>query len=103
MDWLTQFLELMHEDIQNRNATFHSSMAYYDPATEERFVVLGQTRGVITKFPQAPIEKGIPASSVFLPTGQDFVFAAMGKVQKNKVSHRGKAAKEMENLLIDLA
>ena len=94
MDWLTQFLELMQEK-EDRHATFFSAMAYEDPVSGETFVCEGQVSGIIVDFPQAPLEKGVPLSAVFIPEGHDLVFSAMSKTQKKTVSHRGYAGRQM--------
>lgn len=94
MDWLTKFLELMEEETE-RSASFFSAMCLYNPKNKIAYSVLGQTDGEILEFPNAPIEKGIPVSSVFVPSGQDLVYSAMNTAQKNKLSHRGKACTAM--------
>jgi len=99
--WLGQFLEML-EEVDNRTATFYSSIAWYDPETDKSFVVEGQTKGEITEFPQAPLEKGIPVSAVFIPEGHDQVYSAMTKQEKNTVSHRGKAVMGMADFLKNL-
>ncbi len=101
MEWLTKFLELL-EGVDDRQATFYSAMAYYDPKTRTKKTVLGQTTGHIEYFPQAPLEKGIPVSAVFTPETLNAVFSAMAKGQKNKVSHRGKSARAMELFLTSM-
>lgn len=98
MDWLTQFLDLV-VPLENRQASFYSSLAFYYPATDKTEVVLGSCAGEIVDFPQAPIEKGIPVSAVFQPNGFDEVFSALPKALKNKVSHRGKAMIKFRPLL----
>jgi XTP/dITP diphosphohydrolase len=98
MEWLTQFLELL-KDQTNRKALFVSTITYYDPQTETRHTVQGQISGIITEFPQIPIQKGIPASSIFIPEGSDVVHGAMTKAQKNKFSHRGIACQKMAEFL----
>lgn len=97
-DWLDQFLALIRDE-PNRAATFYSAIAYFDLSNKTEHVVLGQSHGEIVDFPQAPIEAGIPVSSVFLPDGADEVFAALPKNEKNAVSHRGRAAQQMSNFL----
>jgi len=101
VDWLRIFLEMMEEQ-ENRKATFYSALAFFDPETRKEYVVRGQTPGEITEFPQAPLEKGIPISSVFIPDGESDVYSAMSKQQKNEVSHRGKACREMAKFLLTL-
>lgn len=100
-DWLDQFLALIRDE-DERQATFYSAIAYYDPHTNTEKVVLGESQGEIVDFPQAPIEAGIPVSSVFLPEGSDEVFAAMPKNEKGRVSHRGRAAAQMLTFLESL-
>ena len=97
-DWLRQFLDLL-EGSKNRRATFFSVMAFFDPGTEVKKTFLGKTSGEIVDFPQAPLEKGIPVSAVFLLDGESLVYSALSRVQKNNISHRGKAAKLMLEFL----
>lgn len=93
-DWLDQFLVLTRDE-ENREATFSSAIAFYDPANKTEKVVLGESAGEIVDFPQSPIEAGIPVSSVFLPDDADEVFGAMDKNTKAAFSHRGRAAAQM--------
>ncbi len=88
--WLEKFLEMMSET-ENKKAKFSCAIAYFDPSENISKAFLGETSGVIVDFPQAPIEKGIPASSVFIPDGKDEVYSALSAQEKNKISHRGKA------------
>lgn len=97
-DWIDQFLELIRDE-DNREAVFYSAIAYFDPTNKTETVVMGESRGEIVDFPQAPIEAGIPVSSVFLPDEADEVFGALDKASKAKVSHRGKAAGAMAEFL----
>lgn len=98
VDWLRQFLELL-EGEKNRKATFFSALAYYDPITKKQHMTQGTCRGEITEFPQAPLEKGIPVSAVFLPEGKDIVYSAMSKEEKNSISHRGESTHQMAEKL----
>ncbi len=100
-DWLDQFLALIRDE-PNRDATFYSAIAFYDPHTTTEKVLLGQSAGEIVDFPQSPIEAGIPVSSVFLPDDADEVFGAMDKATKAEFSHRGRAAVQMAAFLKDL-
>ncbi len=98
MDWMTQFLDLV-VPLENRKATFYSSLSFYDPATGICQTVLGSTTGEMVDFPQAPLEKGIPVSAVFRPEGQDEVFSALPGAIKNKISHRGQAMQKFVPIL----
>lgn len=98
MEWLTKFLDIL-KDETNRNATFISTMTYYDPKTKITHTVQGFVEGSITEFPQTPIQKGIPASSIFLPNGSEEVHGALSVEEKKKYSHRGISCKKMEAFL----
>ena len=96
--WLQKFLDLL-QGVDNRRTTFFSTLAFFDPKTGIKKTFLGKTSGKIVDFPQAPLEKGIPVSAIFLPDGGDLVYSAMSRTQKNNISHRGKATKLMLTFL----
>lgn len=98
MEWMTKFLDII-EPLENRRATFYCAMAYYDPGSNTEKVFLGTTDGEMMEFPQTPLEPGIPVSSVFLPDGEDEVYSALSKEQKNEISHRGKACRMLVDFL----
>lgn len=97
-EWLEKFLKMMQE-VENRQATFYSAIGFYDPISGVEKVALGNTAGIILEDLAAPMEQGIPASAIFIPEGSDQVYSAMDKTEKNRVSHRGKAAREMKEFL----
>lgn len=100
-EWLEKFLEML-EKTNNREATFFSSTAFFDPQNKNFAKFLGTTSGEILHKPEADIEKGIPVSAVFRVEGAAKVFSAMDKNEKNKVSHRGKSVKQMAEFLRNL-
>jgi len=95
-EWIAHFLNEMQQH-KNRKAKFISHLYYIDQNQHKHF--LGETHGEITMDLQAPIYKGLPLSSCFIPEGQNRVYAALGKQQKNQVSHRGKAVQQFHNFL----
>ncbi len=101
VEWMERFMEIMKE-VEDRKATFFSSIAFYDPAKNIQKIVSGRTSGIILKELNAPMEEGIPISAVFLPEGYDRVYSAMSKSEKNAVSHRGKAARSMQDFLNEI-
>ena len=101
IEWLRLFLDLL-EDEADRTGKFVSAMAIYDPADKSTKQVEGVVEGEIVEFPAAPIEKGIPISAVFLPTGEIDVFSAMSVKKRNEVSHRGHAMVAMKKVLENL-
>ncbi len=97
-EWLEKFLAMLANE-KNRQATFFSAIAYFDPAENFSRTFLGTTTGEIMLTPEAELEKGIPVSAVFKVAGKSKVFSAMNKEEKNAVSHRGKAVKQMAKFL----
>lgn len=98
MDWMTQFLDLM-DGIEERRAHFYSAFALFEPITGEVQTTLGGIDGEIAEFPMAPLEPGIPASAVFIPAGKTEAYSAMTPKEKNTISHRGRSAALMVEIL----
>ncbi len=96
-EWLQHFLQRM-ENESDRSAVFSCVAAFVDGNTKKSFY--GESRGLLAKEPMCEIPKGIPVSALFIPEGKDTVFAAMTKDEKNTVSHRGAAIKQLKNFLI---
>ncbi len=99
-EWLKKFLEIL-ENQNNRRATFFSAITFYNPQTKNFAGFLGKTAGIITKKPETSLEPGIPVSAVFKADGQSKVFSELRKDEKNEVSHRGKAVRQMAQFLIN--
>jgi len=97
-EWLSFFLSRMQRE-ENKQAEFISVVALYRP-NEETITFRGECKGVILSKPQVDLEAGIPLSAVFLPEGKNKVFSALGKHEKNEISHRGKAIKQCHDYLL---
>ena len=97
-EWLEKFLKIM-DTASDKGATFYSATAFFDPASKESATFLGSTSGVILDRPMAELEKGIPVSAVFLANGQDRVYSALNRDEKNEISHRGKSVKQLVDFL----
>jgi XTP/dITP diphosphohydrolase len=118
-EWLEFFMERMTGE-HDRRARFVSTVVYYNgdhhpsvsqsetsPLSGENIKVFyGEIHGWITTEIEAPIQKGLPLSSVFRPvktTGDDGheyherVFSAMTDEEKEKESHRGRAMRELRD------
>ncbi len=86
-------LKLM-ENVQNRKATFHSSIVYCDQETRP-MLFEGDTKGEITLTERWGDGKaGFGFDPIFDPKGCNKTFAEMSLEEKNKVSHRSKAVKQ---------
>ena len=98
-EWLDFFMNRMLEfpNPDQRKARFISHMCLIIDGKEEHFY--GETEGVITDKIEAELHAGVPLSSVFRPIGSDIVYSAMTDEQKNQISHRGKAIKQVHDHL----
>lgn len=97
-EWLSKFLDIIMPE-KNRNATFHSHYVLYDPQTKKHYTTSGTLSGILVDFPQAPLEKGIPLSSLFIPHNEDEVILNLSPRKRKKISHRGKAGVLMAQIL----
>jgi XTP/dITP diphosphohydrolase len=102
-EWIAYFLEALKEvPDAKRTARFVCCAALMDEKGEVK-LFKGVTEGRITHELLAPIYRGLPISSCFVPDGFDKVYAALGIAEKNKVSHRGKAMHAVKDALHGLA
>lgn len=75
------------ENETNRNAYFHSAIAYVGPEIEEVFE--GSVHGVIAH--EVMGAEGFGYDPIFVPNGFEKSFGQMTKDEKNAISHRGVA------------
>ncbi len=99
-EWVAYFLERMKGE-RDRSAEFVCCACLLGEGIEKFFE--GETKGLITENLQAPILKGLPLSSCFLPEGMEKVYAALSTEEKNQISHRGKAIKKVQEFLDTIA
>ena len=83
-------LKLMN-GINLRDATFKSVMVYYDGRS--MLVSRGECKGFIAYCARG--NKGFGFDPIFIPEGETRTFAEMEVYEKNRLSHRGKAARNL--------
>ncbi|MFA5947506.1 MAG: non-canonical purine NTP pyrophosphatase [Candidatus Gracilibacteria bacterium] len=98
-EWLDFFMNRI-KDEKNRVAEFVCCVCVYDGGKNINKIFRGQTKGVIADNVFAPILIGLPLSSVFVPEGMDKAYAQLTSVEKNRISHRGKAIGKAKEFLI---
>jgi XTP/dITP diphosphohydrolase len=91
-------LLLEMEGITQRSARFRTVIALILNGVEHRFE--GIVEGEITHTPSG--FQGFGYDPVFIPSGHSKTFAEMDLVQKNRISHRAKAIKELAHFLRDM-
>ena len=82
--------------VQNRGAQFHCAVAVSAPDGRV-WHTAGICRGRILEAPRGV--GGFGYDPLFVPDGYDKTFAELGGAEKNKISHRAKALKEMAERL----
>ncbi|MDR2699862.1 MAG: XTP/dITP diphosphatase [Nitrososphaerota archaeon] len=83
-------LKLM-KDTQNRKATFHSTIAYYNQKTGP-LLFEGEVEGELTLTERkGDGNSGFGFDPIFQPAQSEKTFAEMTQKEKNKLSHRAKA------------
>ncbi len=79
------------EGVEDRSARFTCTIAIIDPEGREH-VVTGHCPGRIALAPSGTA--GFGYDPLFIPDGYTESFADLGEVEKNKISHRGRALAE---------
>lgn len=85
-------------DKQNRRARFRTVISLL--VNEQSYFFEGIVEGTITESRRGTA--GFGYDSVFVPEGYDHTFAEMSHIQKNKISHRGKAVEKLAKYLLHL-
>lgn len=78
-----------------RAAAFKCVIVGYKPSGEE-FVIQGEVKGQISKVVRG--KDGFGYDPVFIPEGLDKTFAELGLTEKNKISHRAQAIRQLRKL-----
>ncbi|MBX4190027.1 non-canonical purine NTP pyrophosphatase [Candidatus Parcubacteria bacterium] len=81
-----------------RTATFKSVAAIKSPTGLVQYF-RGEARGVLLTEPRTACPPGMPYDPIFLPIGQDKVWSEMTLEEKNAISHRGQAFRQVRDFL----
>ncbi len=85
------------EGVENRTARFICAVALVDPEGREH-VVRGECPGRIATAVSGTA--GFGYDPLFIPDGFDRSFADLGEIEKNKISHRGRALAAVKAIMI---
>lgn len=85
------------DGVENRKAKFVCCMTLLDENGEVLHVSKGECHGVIIKEPKGT--NGFGYDPIFQPDGFDITIAQMSEDEKNKISHRGNALRDMIEFL----
>lgn len=84
-----------------RTATFTTCAVIVSPDGEKR-VFTGSVCGKILNEPRTQCQPNMPYSAIFVPDGQDKVWAEMSVDEENAISHRGLAFRHVRDFLATL-
>jgi XTP/dITP diphosphohydrolase len=99
-EWIEYFLKRMEAvESGKRGAKFVCNACLIDEKAGILEYFSGETKGVISKKLLAPILSGLPLSSCFVPEGMTKAYAEISAMEKNKISHRGKAISKAKEYL----
>ena len=93
---LREMAEVIEAD---RSARFECVIALANPDDDSVITVTGVCRGQIVQQESRGGQQGFGYDAVFIPTGYDITFAELGPEEKNRISHRGQAAQQMQAIL----
>lgn len=96
-EWLDYFMNRMSKE-SNRNAEFFSTICFYD--WERSLFFSWECKWILMNELICPIPKWIPLSAIFIPESYDKPYWLLQIEDKNKISHRWKAALQLKNFLI---
>lgn len=93
--------EMKDVPLNERSARFRCVIAVYDPKTETSYTVDGACEGMILT-EERDAGKGFGYDALFQPEGYNKTFAELAPEEKNRISHRGIAAKKLPDVLTKL-
>ncbi|MFH0857840.1 MAG: RdgB/HAM1 family non-canonical purine NTP pyrophosphatase, partial [Candidatus Magasanikbacteria bacterium] len=82
-----------------RDATFHTTLALYDPDTKSMFLARGEANGRILEEEPSEIHHNFGYDPIFFVTEAEKTFDQMTNEEKNAMSHRGKAISQIKYYL----
>lgn len=98
-EWVRFLLEKMKDIPEGqRDAWFETSAILIDP-DGKYWSFVGKVEGKITMEPRGVAHPRLPYDSVFIPDGYDKTFSEISDQEKNKLSHRGRAFRQLKDFI----
>lgn len=89
-EWVEKFLELMTHK-EDRSARFVSTVCFIQCESKDPQYFHGAVEGTITHAIMYPYKAGLPASSLFIPNGENRTFSQLEKESRDFLNHRKKS------------
>lgn len=97
-DQMTAWILQQLERVQNRSATFKTTVAIVSPDGGQYFFT-GEVQGKILSVARSATQPKMPYAPIFMPDGTNKVWAEMTVEEENEISHRGKAFRQARKFL----
>lgn len=97
-DEITAYTLKRLEGLSDRSAIFETVVALIKPSGEQVFFV-GKVKGSLLEAPRVKPQPKMPYSPLFVPEGENKVWAEMTTEYENKISHRGIAFRKARDFL----
>mgnify|MGYP001602947303 CR=1 FL=1 len=95
---ITEYCLKRMENVKDRSATFKTVAVLVSPEGKE-YVFYGEVKGSMLNYAKVKAQPKMPYSPLFMPEGTNKVLAEMTVEEENKISHRGRAFKEVVDFL----
>ena len=83
----------------DRSAAFRAAVAVYDPESQESFLAVGESQGVILTEPVRDGGNNFGFNPIFSVASVGRAYAQLSLSEKNAVSHRGRALNKVKHYL----
>jgi len=95
---ITEYCLKRMENVEDRSATFRTVAVIISPEGKE-YVFNGEVKGSMLNYAKVKAQPRMPYSPLFMPEGTSKVLAEMTVEEENKISHRGRAFKQVVDFL----
>ena len=100
-EWIDYFLNVLKDVPDEKRTARMVCVACVKTVNGDVRFFKGVVEGVLTRELRAPIHRGLPVSSCFIPEGFSDVHSNLLVEEKNLVSHRGKAMRLVRGFLVE--
>lgn len=98
-DLVSFTLEKMKDISEGARQAYFESAAVLVSPQGEHWTFRGRIDGIISLSPQGQPRPGLPYDAIFIPQGFNKTFAEISEEEKNSLSHRGWAFKQLRDFL----
>ena len=97
----TRYCLMRLEGITDRSAIFRTAVVLISPEAK-KYIFTGEVSGHLLETPRVAAQPKMPYSPLFVPDGENLCWAEMSTEYENRISHRGKAFRQVQKFLATL-